>query len=344
MNMQNNSTVSTKYWHAIKDNRIQCDLCPRHCQLQDGQRGFCFVRACEDQQIVLTTYGLSTGLSVDPIEKKPLFHFLPGSKVLSFGTAGCNLGCQFCQNWQMSRSREMQIMSQVATPEQIAQVAQQNGCQSVAFTYNEPTIFMEFAIDVAKACHELGIKTVTVTNGYICPEPRHEFYQHIDAANVDLKAFTDKFYQKLAASHLDPVLDTLKYIHKKTKTWLEVTTLIIPGYNDSDEDLEKEAKWLMKHLGPDVPLHFSAFFPAFKMQNIPGTPMETLLKAQKIAQDAGIQYVYVGNTNNTDGESTFCSKCGKKIIERIRYQISELHVDSQGMCEFCKTPCPGVFS
>jgi len=233
------STVPTKYWRRLDDGRVQCDLCPRFCKLHEGQRGFCFVRACQDGQIVLTTYGRSSGFCVDPIEKKPLNHFLPGTPVLSFGTAGCNLGCKFCQNWDISKSREIDTLADQASPELIARAADELGCRSVAFTYNDPVIFHEYAIDVAAACRERGIKTVAVTAGEVCPEPRVEFYQWMDAANVDLKAFNEKFYRDVCAGHLEPVLDTLAYLKHETNVWLEITTLLIPGANDSDEELDE---------------------------------------------------------------------------------------------------------
>src|SRR3990167_9173071 len=253
------TNVPARWWHEIEAGRLQCDLCPRDCQLQDGQRGACFVRQREGDRMVLTTYGRSSGFCVDPIEKKPLHHFYPGSSVLSFGTAGCNLACKFCQNWDISKSKEMDTLMDQATPETIARTAQKLDCRSVAYNYNDPVIFMEYAIDVAKACRELGIKSVAVTAGYMCDEPRREFYQYMDAANVDLNAFTEDFYWKVTGSHLQPVLDTLKYIKHETKVWLELTTLLIPGLNDSEKEIQEMTQWVMENLGPDVPMHFSAF-------------------------------------------------------------------------------------
>ena len=245
-------TIPTKYWHQLDDGRVQCDVCPRACKLRDGQRGVCFVRArqvIDDVDgIVLTTYGRSSGFCVDPIEKKPLNHFLPGSSVFSFGTAGCNLACRFCQNWDISKSKAIDTLADQASPETIARTAHELGCRSVAFTYNDPTIFLEYAIDVAEACHELGIKAVAVTAGYICPEPRRDFYRHLDAANVDLKAFTEDFYRHTAAADLGAVLETLEYLHE-TDVWFELTTLLIPGYNDSDAELHEMTQWVVEHLG-----------------------------------------------------------------------------------------------
>lgn len=339
-----NFTVPTKYWHQLKSGKVQCDLCPRHCQLNEGQRGFCFVRARENDQIVLTTYGRSTGYCIDPVEKKPLNHFLPGSSVLSFGTAGCNLGCKFCQNWDISQSKNIDILTAKAMPKEIAQAAKNRGCQSVAFTYNEPIIFLEYAIDTAIACHELGIKTIAVTNGFICDEPRKEFFKHMDAANVDLKAFTEKFYKKVTLSSLQPVLDTLVYLKHHTDVWLELTTLLIPGFNDSDEEIDKMSRWIVDNIGLDVPLHFSAFFPACRMLEIPPTPLSTLQTARTIAMNHGIYYVFTGNLHNVEGASTYCHNCHQSIIERNGYLISEYHLTDDGHCQYCNTQCAGIFN
>ena len=294
------SHTPARWWHALPDGRIQCDLCPRDCKLHEGQRGLCFVRKMEGGQMVLTTYGRSSGFCVDPIEKKPLNHFYPGSSVFSFGTAGCNLACKFCQNWDISKSRETDTMVDQAMPDEIAAAAEQSGCKSVAFTYNDPVIFAEYAMDVADACHARGLKTVAVTAGYIHDAPRREFYSKMDAANVDLKAFTDDFYVKLTGAHLQPVLDTLVYLKRETDVWLEITTLLIPGQNDSDAELSAMSQWILRELGPDVPLHFSAFHPDWKMQDVPPTPAATLTRARDIALKAGLHYVYTGNVHDTD--------------------------------------------
>jgi pyruvate formate lyase activating enzyme len=337
------SIFPTKYWHQLEDGRIQCDVCPRLCKLREGQRGFCFVRAREDDQIVLTTYGRSSGYCIDPIEKKPLNHFLPGTPVLSFGTAGCNLGCKFCQNWDISKSREIDTLADEASPERIAWAAGQLGCRSVAFTYNDPVIFLEYAIDVAQACHERGIKAVAVTAGEICPEPRAEFYRHMDAANVDLKAFTQDFYRKVCASHLQPVLDTLVYLKHETDVWFEITNLLIPGLNDSDEELEGMTSWIAEHLGPDVPVHFTAFHPDWKMRDRPPTPPATLAKARQIAIGNGLRYAYTGNVHDKQGGSTYCHQCGRLLIGRDRYVLSDWNLSDEGRCLFCDTSCAGVF-
>jgi pyruvate formate lyase activating enzyme len=337
------SVVPTKYWHRLEDGRVQCDVCPRYCKLHDGQRGFCFVRECRDSAVVLTTYGRSSGYCIDPIEKKPLNHFLPGTPVLSFGTAGCNLGCKFCQNWDISKSREIDTLADSASPDAIARAAVRLGCRSVAFTYNDPVIFMEYAIDVAQACRAVGVKTVAVTAGEICEEPRAEFYAHMDAANVDLKGFTERFYHDVCAGHLQPVLDTLIYLKHHTNVWFEITTLLIPGENDSDDELDAETKWIVDKLGPDVPVHFTAFHPDFRMLDKPHTPPETLTRARKIAQANGIRYAYTGNVRDTAGGSTWCHNCGQRLIERDWYVLGAWHVTATGCCDKCGTALPGVF-
>lgn len=335
--------VPTKYWHALENGKVQCDLCPRACHMAEGQRGLCFVRANQGGTVVLTTWGRSSGFCVDPIEKKPLNHFLPGSSVLSFGTAGCNLSCKFCQNWDMSKSREMDILASRAEPELIAARAVELGCQSVAFTYNDPVIFHEYALDTAAACHERGIKTVAVTAGYISPEPRVEFFAGMDAANVDLKSFSDDFYFKLTGAHLQPVLDTLEYIHKETNTWLEITTLLIPGKNDSDEELSAMVDWLLSHVGDQVPLHFSAFHPSWKMLDVPSTPLSTLVRARQLALNKGLKYVYTGNLHDPEGQSTWCPSCKQLVIGRDGYDLTDWSLDAQGACSKCGTKVAGVF-
>jgi pyruvate formate lyase activating enzyme len=336
-------TVPTKYWHVLDDGRIQCDLCPRACKLREGQRGVCFVRAREGDQVVLTTYGRSSGYCVDPIEKKPLNHFLPGSSVLSFGTAGCNLACRFCQNWDISKSKEMDTLADQASPEAIARAAQKLGCRSVAFTYNDPVIFLEYAVDVADACHELGIKTVAVTAGYVCEEPRVEFYRHIDAANVDLKGFTEEFYRHICGAQLGSVLETLEYLKHETDVWFELTTLLIPGMNDSDEELDRMTSWVAERLGPDVPMHFTAFHPDFKMLDTPPTPPATLTRARSIARANGVAHAYTGNVHDPAGSSTTCAACGELLIGRDWYELGTYQVTDDGHCRSCGTPVPGVF-
>jgi pyruvate formate lyase activating enzyme len=335
-------TVPTRHWHVLADGRVQCDVCPRACRLHEGQRGLCFVRGRIADQVVLTSYGRSSGFCVDPIEKKPLNHFLPGSSVLSFGTAGCNLACRFCQNWDISKSREIDTLSQAASPETLAATAQRLGCRSVAFTYNDPVIFMEYAVDVAAACHERGIRTVAVSAGYMNPAPRAEFYRHMDAANIDLKAFTDAFYEKVTFARLPVVLDTLEFL-AHSDVWFEITTLVIPGHNDADAEIAAECEWLVEHLGPDVPLHFTAFHPDFKMRDVPATPPETLRRARRIALASGLRYVYTGNVHDPDGQTTMCPGCGAAVAVRDWYVIEAYDLGDDGRCRHCGTPLPGRF-
>ncbi len=339
----NDTSFPARYWHMEADGRIQCDLCPRDCKLKDGQRGLCFVRMREGDQMVLTTYGRSSGFCVDPIEKKPLNHFHPGSSVLSFGTAGCNLSCKFCQNWDISKSREMDRLMDQASPEQIARAAKDAGCRSVAFTYNDPVIFAEYAMDVADACHALGVKTVAVTAGYMHEDARADFYTKMDAANVDLKAFTEEFYAKQTASQLEPVKETLKYLVKHTDVWTEITTLLIPGLNDSDAELAELSAWVAKELGPEVPIHFSAFHPDYRMGDIPATPPETLRRARAIAQREGLRHVYTGNVHDRDGDTTSCLSCGAPVLVRDWYEIVETNLGPNGTCRSCGRAVAGRF-
>ncbi|NOQ79441.1 MAG: AmmeMemoRadiSam system radical SAM enzyme [Gammaproteobacteria bacterium] len=339
----NTDYFPTKYWHKLDDGRVQCDLCPHFCRLKEGKQGLCFIRANHNEQIVLTSYGRSSGFCIDPIEKKPLNHFLPGTPILSFGTAGCNLTCKFCQNWDMSKSREVDILADQASPEKIARVASELGCKSVAYTYNDPVIFMEYAIDIAKACREYDIKSVAVTAGYINQEPAKEFFSYMDAANVDLKAFTEDFYRSLTGGHLQTVLDTLLYLKHKTNVWVETTTLLIPGKNDSDDEINKMTNWVVANLGPDVPMHFTAFHPSWKMMDVPPTPASTLTRARQIALDNGVHYAYTGNVHDKGGESTYCHHCGQLLIGRDWYELSQWHLDDKGCCDQCGSKCAGVF-
>ena len=332
-----------RYWHALPDGRVQCDLCPRDCKLHEGQRGACFVRQRMNDAMVLTTYGRSSGFCIDPVEKKPLNQFYPGSSVFSFGTAGCNLACKFCQNWDISKSREMDTLMDQASPEVIARTAKANGCRGVAFTYNDPVIFAEYAMDTADACHELGLAAIAVTAGYIGVEARRDFYAKMDAANVDLKGFTDEFYVKLCGARLQPVLDTLAYLVHETKVWTEITTLLIPGKNDSDAEIEAEAKWIARELGPDVPLHFTAFHPDYKMVDIAPTPGATLARARRIARAEGLRYVYTGNVHDPEGGTTFCPACAKPVVVRDWYEILHYAVTSDGCCSHCAALLAGRY-
>lgn len=343
VNAFSQTVVPTRYWHRLEDGRVQCDVCPRACKLGEGQRGLCFVRGREEGGIKLFSYGRSSGFCVDPVEKKPLNHFLPGTSVLSFGTAGCNLACKFCQNWDMSKSREMDRLTDLAMPQTLAQTAQRLGCASLAYTYNDPAVFMEYAMAVADAGHELGVQSIAVTAGYMCAEPRREFYRHMDAANVDLKGFTEEFYRKVCGGHLQPVLDTLMYLRRETRVWFEITTLLIPGLNDSDAELENETQWIREHLGPDVPLHFTSFHPDWKMRDQPPTPASTLSRARRIALKNGLHYCYTGNVHDRVGGSTWCPRCGALLIERDWYALDAWRLTATGQCASCGARVPGVF-
>lgn len=336
--------LTPRWQHHLPDGRIQCDLCPRDCRLHDGQRGACFVRMRQGDAVVLTAYGRSSGFCIDPIEKKPLNHFYPGSSVFSFGTAGCNLACKFCQNWDISKSREMETLADQASPEAIANACKTNGAESVAFTYNDPVVFAEYAMDTADACHDLGIHTVAVTAGYIGTEARRDFFAKMDAANVDLKAFSDEFYVRICgAAHLQPVLDTLVYLKHETQVWLEITTLLIPGENDDPKELEAMSQWIMRELGPDVPLHFTAFHPDWKMLDHPPTPARTLIAAREIALRAGLHHVYLGNIYNFEGGITHCASCHAVLIRRVGYNITEYRLTETGTCPDCGAALVGRF-
>ncbi|PKO83233.1 MAG: AmmeMemoRadiSam system radical SAM enzyme [Betaproteobacteria bacterium HGW-Betaproteobacteria-11] len=333
-----------RWWHPLPDGRLQCDLCPRDCRLHEGQRGACFVRKMEGNQIVLTSYGRSSGFCIDPIEKKPLNHFYPGSSVLSFGTAGCNLACKFCQNWDISKSRDMDRLMDQASPQTIARTAKRLGCKSVAYTYNDPVIFAEYAMDTADACHAIGIQSVAVTAGYIHHDAAVEFYSKMDAANVDLKAFTDEFYVQQCGAHLQPVLDLLIYLKRETRVWFEITTLLIPGLNDSDAELKALVDWVGKELGADVPLHFTAFHPDWKMGDIPATPPATLARARQLGLAAGLHYVYTGNVHDAEGGTTFCPGCRAPLIERDWHDIRHYALTADGRCPHCDTRIAGRFA
>jgi pyruvate formate lyase activating enzyme len=338
------SSYPARWWHALPDGRLQCDLCPRDCRLHEGQRGACFVRKMQDGGMVLTTYGRSSGFCIDPIEKKPLNHFYPGSSVLSFGTAGCNLACKFCQNWDISKSKNMDRLMAAASPQQIARTAYDQGCRSVAFTYNDPVIFAEYALDTAAACHELGLFSVAVTAGYMHAAPTAEFYAGMDAANVDLKAFSNDFYTKFCAGQLLPVLETLTYLKRETSTWFEITTLLIPGLNDSDAELHALTEWIAGELGADVPLHFTAFHPDWKLTDLPPTPPATLRRARDIALKSGLHFVYTGNVHDRAGGSTFCPNCHSALIERDWYEIPDYRLDDEGCCPHCGARIAGRFA
>jgi len=340
------SGVPGRYWHRLEDGRLQCDLCPRYCRLREGQRGFCYVRGRSDDKIVLATYGRSSGFCIDPIEKKPLYHFLPGTPVLSFGTAGCNLACKFCQNWDISKARDDDRLQETASPDAIAAIAVRTGCRSVAFTYNDPVIFLEYAADTIAACRERGLHTIAVSAGYVCAEPREAFFRLVDAVNIDLKAFSERFYRTLCGGRLAPVLETLEYIARETSAWLEVTTLVIPGENDSDDELDRLTSWVANTLGRDVPLHLSAFHPAWRMLNRPRTPASSLRRARLIARANGLRHVYTGNVLDPAGAATYCPSCGKVVIGRTDYLPDRWRLQLAGrraVCNACHSVVEGVF-
>lgn len=332
-----------RWWHPLPDGRLQCVLCPRECRLRDGQRGFCFVRQREGDELILDTYGRSSGFCVDPVEKKPLWHFLPGTGALSFGTAGCNLGCRFCQNWDISKSREIDTLADQASPEAIADAAVRLGAASVAFTYNDPIIFAEYAIDVAHACRERGIRTIAVSAGYISEAARAEFFAPMDAANIDLKAFTPEFYRQVTGAELEIVKDTIRYLVRETSVWTEITTLLIPTKNDADGEIEAMSAWILEELGPDIPHHFSAFHPDFRMQDLPRTPPSTLARARRLAMATGERYVYTGNVHDAEGGTTRCPGCQGELIVRDWHRIVRWRLAEGGRCPDCGTAIPGVW-
>jgi pyruvate formate lyase activating enzyme len=344
ISLEDSGTVATRWWHRRNDGRVECDVCPRACKLREGQRGVCFVRGRVDDQIVLTSYGRCTGLCIDPIEKKPLFHFLPGSPVLSFGTAGCNLACRFCQNWDVTKSKQTDRRAQRALPSDIAATAARLGCDSVAFTYNDPVVFMEYAVDTARECRRRGIATVGVTAGYIRPGPRAVLFESLDAANIDLKAFSEDFYRHVAMGSLQEVLETIEWVHATGRTWLELTTLLIPEHNDSDGEIAELCTWIAEHLGADVPLHFTAFHPDFRMRNVPPTPPATLRRARNIARAHGLRHVYTGNIHDAEGQTTWCTACGDPLIERSWHCVAAYRLTPEGACPSCGTIVPGVFA
>lgn len=331
-----------KYQNILSNDKVQCTICPRNCILKEGQEGFCHVRKNYGSNIVLMSYGYNTGLAIDPIEKKPLYQFYPTTPVLSFGTLGCNMGCLFCQNWQTTKSKDENFRLNKTNPDEIVQIAKNYNCKSVAFTYNDPIIFFEYAVDSAKLCKMNGIQTVAVTSGFINPEPAKEFFQYMDAANIDLKGFSEDFYKKNCLARLKPVLDTIKYVKNETDCWIELTTMLIEGENDTPDMIKAECGWILENLGEEVPLHFSAFFPKYKFSNRSATSFETLIKARNIALEAGLKYVYTGNLSNTETSTTFCKNCRKPVIIRNGYNLIQYNLQD-GKCIFCGTECDGRF-
>ncbi len=326
----------------MPDGRLHCFLCPRHCHIGENQSGFCFIRKNLGGKLFNLGYAQPAAVNVDPIEKKPLNHFLPGTKILSMGTAGCNMGCFFCQNWDISKSKADQVNSLHLEPESVVLAAIEYGCPSLAFTYNEPTIWGEYVVDISKVAHEMGLKTVMVTNGYITREALFDVYKHIDAANVDLKAFTENFYSKITLTHLSPVLDVLKTLRHETNVWFEITTLLIPTLNDAEEEIKVLGGWILENLGDDVPLHFTAFHPDFKLQDKPSTPPETIHRARRTAMEMGLKYVYEGNIYS-EGGNTICPGCRRTLVRRWWHKVSDVHIQQDGACQFCGYKVSGCF-
>ncbi|GJQ62766.1 MAG: AmmeMemoRadiSam system radical SAM enzyme [Melioribacteraceae bacterium] len=330
------------WWEEAPNGKLLCTLCPRYCTIGEGQKGFCYIRENIDGKLYSTGYGRPIGFAVDPVEKKPLNHFLPGTEILSFGTAGCNLGCKFCQNWTMSKAKLDDVNSMRVSPEEVIKIAKKNNVPSIAYTYNDPTIFGEYVIDVSKIGREAGLKSVMVTAGYIDKRARKDVYKFIDAANVDLKAFTEQFYHHLTFSHLKDVLDTLVWLKHETDIWFEITTLLIPGENDSRDEIGRMTEWILENLGETVPLHFTAFHPDFKFRDKSATPASTLVSARKIALNAGLKYVYVGNVFHDEGQKTYCKNCGTPLISRTWHRVNFNKINS-GKCQNCGTLQDGVF-
>jgi pyruvate formate lyase activating enzyme len=340
--MQPENFKKANWWHATEKGRVKCTLCPRYCHIGPGQNGFCYVRKNIDGRLYSIGYGRPTGFAIDPIEKKPLSHFYPGTGILSFGTAGCNLGCRFCQNWTTSKAKLDDLNARYATPEEVVALAKKHRVPAIAYTYNDPTIIGEYVIDISRLARAEDIKSVMVTAGYIDKEARKEIYQYIDAANVDLKAFTERFYHKLTFSHLNDVLDTLVWLIHETDVWLEITTLLIPEENDSDAEIRALCKWIAENLNPDVPLHFTAFHPDFKFRHKPPTPSATLNRARDIALATGIHYCYTGNVYDPEGQTTYCPQCKKPVIARNWHTVEKNHLKN-GHCPYCHFKIAGRF-
>lgn len=331
-----------QWWEPAEKNKILCTLCPRYCKIGVGQSGFCYIRQNINGKLYTTGYGKPTGFAIDPIEKKPLNHFYPGTPILSFGTAGCNLGCKFCQNWSMSKAKLDELNSLEASPEEVVALAKRYHVPSIAYTYNDPTIFGEYVIDISRIGREEGIKSVMVTAGYIDKDARKDIYKYIDAANVDLKGFTERFYSKLTFSSLIDVLDTLVWLKNETDVWFEITTLLIPGENDSPKEIQEECDWILENLGDSVPLHFTAFHPDFKMTDKEKTPSSTLKKARQIALNTGIKFCYTGNVHDIEGQTTFCPNCNSILLKRDWHDVLKYNLKDDE-CPGCGTRIPGRF-
>ena len=320
---------------------VQCELCPTACELADYQVGGCRTRINRDGKLYSLVYGRPCAVAVDPIEKKPFFHFLPATRAFSIATAGCVLGCKFCQNWQISQAAPGDVDSYDLPPADVVRQAAVYDCRSITYTYTEPTVFYEYMYDTAVIARKIGIRNTMHSCGYINEKPLRQLAKQLDAADIDLKAFTEDFYSRICGGRLKPVLDSLVTLRQE-KVWLEITNLVIPTLNDDPVKIREMCQWIVKNLGPDVPVHFSRFAPMYKLKDLPPTPLATLEDARKVAMDAGVRYAYIGNIRS-DGENTYCHRCRKRIIERIGYFVKENHV-VRGTCRFCGTAVPGVWS
>ncbi len=329
------------FYRKLDNNMIVCDLCPKHCLIKEGEFGFCGVRKNIDGKLYTLNYGKPAAISLDPIEKKPMYHFLPGEKALSIGTVGCNLACLNCQNFELSRTRADEVELPFVSPEEIVQKALDMNVKIIAYTYNEPTVFFEYALDIMKLAHKNDLKNVIVSNGYISPEALSEWTPYLDGANIDLKFFTDEKYFKVTSGHLNPILETLKSL-KRAGVWFEITNLLIPNYNDDKAEISAMVDWIKNTLGGDTVLHFSRFFPMYKMQNVEPTPLDKIVEAYNLAKEK-LNFVYAGNIPHTDMDNTYCPKCGKLLIERVGFDVVKNNI-VDGKCRFCGAEIPGVFA
>ena len=334
--------IEARYYEKLPESRVKCVLCPRECTVADMERGGCGVR--ENHQGIYRTlvYSRVCSLNIDPIEKKPLFHYLPGTTALSLATAGCNIECKFCQNWEISQFRPEEVRAAYLPPEAIAEAAKKQNTPTIAYTYSEPVIFYEYMFDTAKAGHKLGIKSVMISNGYIQEKPLRELCSHLDAVKIDFKGYTENFYKEYCGGELKPVLNTLKLL-KEIGIWFEMVDLIVPTLNDSEKEIDEMTKWIMDNLGPDVPLHFTRFHPAYKIKNLPSTPLKTIERCYDIATKNGLHYVYIGNIPGHKGEKTFCPNCKTLLIDRIGFYIQSNKI-KDNKCPSCQTKIPGKWS
>ena len=338
----NLSRVEARYYKKLPEREIECTLCPRSCKLGDKERGYCGDRENIGGTYQILVYGKACAIHIDPIEKKPLFHFLPGSSALSIATAGCNVNCKFCQNWEIFHVRPEQVQNYDFPPIQVVKTAQRDDCPVIAYTYTEPVVFYEYVYDTSVEARKKGIKSVVISGGYINPEPLQELTKVVDAIKIDFKAYTQHFYANYVRGKLQPILDAIKIVHQ-SQAWLEIVYLVIPTLNDSPNEIRRMAQWIMKEIGPDVPLHFSRFYPMYLIKNLPQTPISTLEKVRDIALREGIHYVYIGNVPGHKAENTFCPQCKNIVIQRIGYQIKKIEL-KRGHCKFCNHLIPGIWA